>query len=196
MEEGYIKFRCNWIEGECDSQERISKINVVRDKLYSLGLIGAYPDGIGFGNISIRGSDLEFLITGSATGGIEHLDQNHFSLVTEYDIRKNSLTCIGPVKASSESLTHAMIYECSLETNAVIHVHSADLWKKLMNKVPTTSADAAYGTVEMADAIRKLFDDKDVVREKIIVMGGHPEGILAFGKGLEEALSILLKNID
>jgi L-ribulose-5-phosphate 4-epimerase len=196
MEEGYIKFKCNWIEGESCSDENVAKINTVREKLYKLGLIGVLPDGIGFGNISVRTCGLEFLITGSSTGGIEHLNRNHYSLVTKYDIRKNSLTCIGPVKASSESLTHAMIYECSQETNAVIHIHSVELWKRLMHKVPTTSADAAYGTAEMADETRKLFDDKEVAKEKIVVMGGHRDGILAFGKNLDDALKIILKNLD
>ncbi len=196
MEEGYIKFNCNWIRGECGSPETITKINGVREKLYKRGLIGAYPDGIGFGNISVRTQGFEFLITGSATGGMENLNRDHFSLVKDYKISENSLTCIGPLKASSESLTHAMIYECSPETNAVIHVHSDEMWKKLMHNVPTTSEDAAYGTVEMADAIRNLFDGEEVVKEKIIVMGGHPEGILAFGKDLDEALSNLLENLD
>jgi ribulose-5-phosphate 4-epimerase/fuculose-1-phosphate aldolase len=195
MEEGYIKFNCNWIEGEGSYDEIVARINPVREKLYALGLIGVLPDGIGFGNISVRIKGMEFLITGSSTGGIKQLSRNHYSRVTEYDIRKNRLTCIGPIKASSESLTHAMIYECSPETNAVIHIHSNELWNKLIHKVPTTSEDAPYGTAEIADEIRKLFDKKEVLKEKIIVMGGHSDGILAFGKDIDEAMSIILKNI-
>jgi L-ribulose-5-phosphate 4-epimerase len=195
MEEGYIKFSCNWIRGEGGPEELVEKINKVREKLVARGWIGAYPDGIGFGNISVRTNGLEFLITGSATGGIEKLNRNHYSLVKEYNIRKNSLTCVGPVKASSESLTHAMTYECSPETNAVIHIHSDELWEKLLHNAPTTSVDAAYGTPEIAEEIRKLFNEKKVLKEKIIVMGGHPEGILAFGRDPDEAMDIILKKL-
>ncbi len=196
MEEGYIKFNCTRIEGEVGSDEIIEKMNTVREKLHSLELIGVLPDGIGFGNISVRTNAMEFLITGSSTGGIKSLNRKHYSLVTEYNIHQNSLTCIGHVNASSESLTHAMIYECSPETNAVIHVHSGDLWKKLMNKVPTTSADAAYGTSEIADEIRRLFDNLEVQKEKIIIMGGHSDGIISFGKNPVEALEIILAHLS
>lgn len=194
MEEGYIKFNCKWTESELDSEEGISEINFAREKLYALGWIGVLPDGIGFGNISLRRNGNEFLITGTQTGAIEKLDRRHFSLVTNYSVKENSITCIGPLKASSESLTHAMIYECSPETKAVIHIHNSEMWNKLLNKAPTTNANAEYGTPEIANEIRRLFSDSRVKQEKIIVLGGHQDGILAFGKNIKEALNVILQN--
>jgi len=192
MDEGYIKFNCNWIKTDPVPGNMILEINNWRDTLYKLSLIGAYSNGIGYGNISIRLDKKTFLITGSATGLLNKLDENHYVLVNEYDFTLNRLVCKGPIKASSESLTHAAIYECSPETNAVIHIHNITLWENLINKVPTTSENVLYGTPDMADEIKKLFNKTKVAIEKTIVMGGHKEGILTFGKTLEEAGKILL----
>ncbi|TVQ15294.1 MAG: class II aldolase/adducin family protein [Bacteroidetes bacterium] len=195
MQEGYIKFNCHWIEAGPVSPDHTREINVWRDKLYALGLIGVYDNGIGFGNISMRHRGNSFIITGSATGGFKHLTENHFTLVTGYNLEQNSLECKGPIIASSESLTHAAIYECSPETMAVIHVHSMKLWKKLMNLVPTTNTYVEYGTPEMAGEIKRLFRETHVPEEKILVMGGHEEGIITFGKDMDEAGEALLKHL-
>jgi ribulose-5-phosphate 4-epimerase/fuculose-1-phosphate aldolase len=195
MDEGYIKFHCNWIKAEPISINQLHDINKWRDTLYSLGLIGIYSNGIGFGNISKRLTNHTFIITGSATGGLKKLNENHYVLVNEYNLRKNCLTCTGPIKASSESLSHAAIYECSNETNAVIHIHNFDLWEKLIHHVPTTREEISYGTTEMANEIRRLFIETDVKTEKIIAMAGHEEGIIAFGKTLDEAGEIILKRV-
>ena len=195
MDEGYIKFNCNWIKTNLIPEDKAVAINVWRDIMYKQGFIGVYDDGIGFGNISVRCEDQTFLITGSSTGEFEKLNENHYSLVTNYNLLQNSLTCKGPIKASSESLTHALIYECSPETNAVIHIHNIDMWNNLIHKVPTTKIEATYGTPEMANEIKRLFTESDVAAEKIIVMGGHKEGIISFGRTLEEAGNILLKRL-
>jgi len=195
MDEGYIKFNCNWIPSNDISPAKVAELNLWRDILYQKGLIGMYPDGIGFGNISTRCDEKTFLISGSATGGLATLTASHYSMVTDYDLSTNSVTCVGPLKASSESLTHALIYECSASTNAVIHVHNLDLWKRLIHRVPTSNENIPYGTPEMANEIKRLFAETSVSKEKIIVMGGHREGLISFGKDLEEAGTILLDKL-
>jgi len=196
MDEGYIKFNYNWIKDKPIPINKLSEINKWRDKLYKLKLIGAYDSGIGFGNISIRFENNTFIITGSATGNLRELSGNHYVLVTEYNLMKNSLTCKGPIKASSESLSHAVIYECLSDTNAVIHIHNLGLWEKLINKVPTTNKNISYGTSEMANEIKRLFEESNVRDEKIFVMGGHKEGIISFGKTLDEAGNTLLSKFN
>lgn len=193
LNEGYIKFKCNWIKSNPVSKDIISEINTWRNNLYNIGLIGAYDDGIGYGNLSIRIKKQTFLITGSATGNLNVLNENHYTLVSDYDILKNELTCIGPIKASSESLSHAMIYECFSETNAVIHVHNEAMWNKYFNLAPTTDKYVEYGTPEMAIEIDRLFKETNLAHNKFLVMGGHREGIIAFGKTLAEAGEILLR---
>jgi ribulose-5-phosphate 4-epimerase/fuculose-1-phosphate aldolase len=96
--------------------------------------------------------------------------------------------------ASSESLTHAAIYSCSKETNAVIHVHHKEKWNSLLNHAATTPLETAYGTPEMAYAIQNLILKNNIGNNKLIVMGGHEEGLISFGKTLEEATSTLLRN--
>ncbi len=198
-DEGYIKFSLKQIRKDTIPKYKFLKINIYRKKLHDMGLIGMYKEGknkgIGFGNISTRTKD-GFIITGSATGGIENLDIKHYSVVVSVDIDKNYLEYNGPVKPSSESMTHAAIYEQDKNINAVIHVHSLKLWKKLLNKVPTTRKDTTYGTPEMAHEIERLFRKTDVKEKKIIVAAGHKEGIFTFGKDIEEAFAIISGFID
>ena len=66
------------------------------------------------------------------------------------------------------------------------------LWERLINKIPTTSPEAEYGTPEIARDIIRLFKETDVKEKKILVMGGHKEGIISFGKDLDEAGNVLL----
>ena len=192
-EDGYIKFNCEWTITDPIANDAILGLNKCRAILFSKNLIGMYDNGIGFGNISKRIDAEQFIITGSATGRIRELTGQHYTKVTEHNIKTNSLTCEGPIKASSESLTHASIYLADSDVNAVIHVHSLDLWEKLIDKVPTTSTKIAYGTPEMANEIIRLFQETDVINQKIVVMAGHHEGIISFGKDLEEATEIILE---
>ena len=196
-DEGYIKFDCVWIRARALSFSDIEEIDSLRDKLYGLGLIGAHDDGVGFGNVSVRvGGSNEFVISGSATGGLKKLSGAHYCRVVGFDFRKNWLRCVGPVRASSESLSHAAVYLSCPDVNAVVHVHCLSLWKKLYGKVPTTSSDALYGTPEMAREIVRLLRGADACKKRVIVMGGHEEGILAFGKDLSDVEGVVLGLVD
>jgi len=196
--EGTIKFECYWEKtGTIVSGEVLKELNRWRDVLYDLKLIGAYPDGVGYGNISVRTKPADrFIITGSGTGKQKHLTRLGYSLVTNYSLSKNMLYCKGPVIASSESLSHAAIYETDPDVQAVIHVHHLEYWERLMDRVPVTGPHAEFGTPEMAREIIRLFHDTDVAVKKILVMGGHKEGIITFGKDLDEAGSYLLAYIN
>ena len=190
-EKGYVKFNCEQIKGCPVSPEIIKEINEVRQVLYNKGLIGMYENGIGFGNVSIR-ANKGILITASATGHIEELTNEHYSFVSEYDYDKNWVKCFGP-KASSESLTHLSTYECSPETNAVLHVHNLEFWKGLKDKVPTTKENVEYGTPEMAREIFRLFKETQVSKDKILVMAGHEEGLITFDTSPKKALESMLR---
>jgi ribulose-5-phosphate 4-epimerase/fuculose-1-phosphate aldolase len=185
--EGHIKFNCNWIEEELASEIIIEELNNWRQKLYNQQLIGAYPGGIGYGNISTRLADDTFLITGAGTGNIKDLDHKHYTLVIGFDFDANTIICQGPIKASSESMTHAIIYASLPEVNAVVHIHHSGLWQKLLHKSPTTSPQVAYGTPEMANEIRRLLEATNFIKSQILVMAGHEDGLIAFGKDIAEA---------
>ncbi len=194
-EKGYIKFNCIWSETGPVDEKLIVDINRWREILYQKGLIGEYPNNIGYGNISTRLVGNIFIITGTATGKLKTLTAEHYSKVIAYNLEKNSLTCMGPVKASSESLSHAALYASCLSANAIIHVHNKKLWEQLMKTEIATSANVEYGTPEMAKEIIRLFKETDLKKRGIFVMAGHEDGIVSFGKDMDEAGEILLKTI-
>lgn len=197
QEEGYIKFQSRWTQKAPLPYTVIQELLFWRQKMYQHHLLGAYPDGIGFGNISQRYTENQFLISGSATGNFPKLGPQHFSLVSDFDIAKNLVICEGPIIASSESMSHAVIYQECPEVNAVIHIHHMGLWKKWKHRLPTTDESATYGTPEMARAIIQLLKETSVrKKEKTFVMAGHQEGLIAFGNTLEEAGVLNLKLID
>ncbi len=193
MTEGYIKFQCNWDQKEIRIPEDLFfSLEKERLRLYKLDLIGMYSDGIGFGNISVRTVGGSFLITGSATGQFPTLNQSHYSMVSESSFVDNSISCKGLTKASAESLTHAAIYRAIPEVGAVVHVHCLWLWEKLLNHYPTTSGEIEYGTPEMALAVQSLAAEMGMSDENIIVMGGHQEGILAYGTSLKDTTTQII----
>ncbi len=191
-EKGYIKFNCEWKQTAPLPKLEVEELAHWRNQLYDLGLVGAYKDGVGFGNVSIRlGNSLEFIITGSATGHIPQITEEHCTLVKEYSFEKNWLHCEGPIKASSESLTHAAIYQVAPNVKAVVHVHNLDLWNSLLDKVPTTSPNVEYGTPDMAREMIRLLGETRTLKMGILVMAGHKEGVISFGKNLDEAGDII-----
>ena len=112
--------------------------------------------------------------------------------VNSFNIDDNAVQCVGPLKASSESLTHAAIYMADPGANAVIHVHCIDLWNELIHKVPTTNPSMDYGTIALARDIFRLFKESDVIEKRIIIMAGDRAGILTFGHDMDEAANVLL----
>lgn len=197
MSEGYVKFNCIWDQAQVEYPHAVYRqLESARSRLFAWGLIGVYPDGVGFGNISARSNGNSFIISGSATGGLSQLAPGDYALVTDYQIRQNTIFCKGLIKASSESLTHAAIYQEVPLAGAVVHVHSLYLWEKLIGKYPTTPAGIEYGTPEMAEAVGQFaFSIKDS-EEKIIVMGGHREGILSFGHQIDDAVQQIISVYD
>jgi L-ribulose-5-phosphate 4-epimerase len=189
----YIKFACEQVAAEITRFGNLAELNAYRRKLLHLRLIGVDSNGIGFGNLSIRDSATKnFYITGSATGRKPELTLADCARVVAYDFEKNWLRYEGSAIPSSESLTHAAVYESDAKAGSVIHCHDSKLWAALLNKAPTSSKAVDYGTPEMACEVTRLFKVTDVQSTKILVMAGHEGGIVAFGKDLEEAFAVLM----
>ncbi len=186
-DEGVIKFYCHWTEKKLEDSPALKKLNEVRNQLSELGFIGEYEDKIGFGNISVRFSQNHFLISGTQTGGVRKLTERDYAKVTGFDLSKNSVTCEGLVQASSESLTHAMLYQLSGDINTVIHTHHKAIWNQLLDQLPTAAKHITYGTPEMALEVKRLFRETDLKKTQVFVMAGHEDGIVAFGKDLDDA---------
>lgn len=130
----------------------------------------------------------DFIISGTQTGELSELAPEHYALVNLCDPIENHIIAQGPIKPSSEALTHGAIYALSPEIQAVIHVHSPEIWslrEKLL--MPSTPMDVPYGTPEMAQAVQQLWQSGQLKSAPVLAMGGHEDGIISFGRNMAEA---------
>ena len=192
MDEGVVKYHCNWEEADPVAAGNIADLMTWRERLHSWGLIGVYENGIGFGNVSVRlGNSCQFVISGTQTAHLSALGPESYCIVTEFNLEQNFLGCRGPVQASSESLTHAALYLHREDVGGIIHVHNPKLWQQLLFKVPTTRKEIPYGTPQMALEMFRLFEEENLADRKILAMAGHEDGIICFGSTLDEAGKVL-----
>lgn len=184
-DEGVIKFKLTLKRAPAPEMNQVIALEKWRALFYRLGLIGEYPiDKIGFGNLSSRLQNKSFIITGSQTGHLPHLQAHHYTKVIDCDLRKGSVTAKGLIPPSSESLTHFGIYEANPAVQYVFHVHHARLWEMMKNSdADFIAEDVAYGTQEMALAAKEVMAEKS---SGIFVMKGHEDGIIAYGTTAEE----------
>jgi ribulose-5-phosphate 4-epimerase/fuculose-1-phosphate aldolase len=194
IDEGYIKFDSVWQTSAPLDNHEIDDLIKWRRPLYAAGLIGHYSAvNIGYGNLSQR-TDVagQFVISGTQTGHLADLGNEHFALVTAYDIKRNIVHCTGATEASSESMTHAAIYELDAKIRAVVHVHSDELWLALKGSLPTTDDSVEYGTPQMAQEFYRLFSKTDFPDIGLAVMAGHDAGLISIGSCVQEAAARVL----
>ena len=191
--EGIIKYCLNHTQQAINLNFSIHSLNAWRTVLFKLGLIGQDSDrydGLGFGNISQRLDNIshQFVITGSQTGMFDSITRQQMALVLEADIQQNYLRSIGFYQPSSESLTHASLCQLDMNINAVIHVHSPTIWRhtKIL-QLPHISAEIPYGTVQMANEVKRLYHSGLLDETSLFTMLGHEDGVVAFGETLEAA---------
>ncbi|MGB0166119.1 MAG: class II aldolase/adducin family protein [Luteibaculum sp.] len=188
IDEGYIKYHITWKETDVAPIASDDEIIAARNQMFDLNLIGYdSKNQVGYGNISKRLAANNFAISGTQTGHIPRIKPEHFTRVTDYNIAENRLSCEGPIKASSESLTHAAIYELDPAIKAVIHVHNKHIWENYNELLPTTKKDIPYGTPQMAREIFRLWRLADLPKQKILIMAGHVDGVISFDSNFEEA---------
>jgi len=198
-DEGATKFSCRLRDTAPLPESDWRDLNEWRHTLAVLQVLGEDAHGVAFGNLSQRRPRThQFIITGTQTAGLALLDERHFAEVLSFDLERHALECRGPVLPSSEALSHAAVYESDRRVAACLHVHHADLWHALLGKVPSTSREGGCGSLKMARDILQLFSDArghdDAVR--VIVMGGHPDGLLFIGETLVGAGQRLLEELQ
>lgn len=193
IDEGYIKYRAEWRPGAPPPAAIAARLEAARRPLWDAGLIGHDPrHDVGYGNLSIRVEGNDFVISGTQTGALPTTTEQHYARVVIADIDANRVVCEGPLQASSESLTHAALYALDTEIGAVVHIHHKALWERHRGQLPTTAADIAYGTPEMAREFERLWHDTEFSRERVAVMAGHDDGLISVGGDLDEAAERLL----
>jgi ribulose-5-phosphate 4-epimerase/fuculose-1-phosphate aldolase len=175
--------------------DELGEVNAWRRLCHLCGLIGQVADryaGYGYGNISRRrpavGSAPSFVISGSQTGHLAQLTADHYALVLDCIPAENRVVARGPTKPSSESLTHGAVYAQSTAVGGVIHAHSPHIWRRAdALNIPMTDTAVTCGTPAMAQEVSRLFKATDVLQLGILAMGGHEDGIVAFGATVADA---------
>lgn len=191
-DEGYVKFTAHLTDAELPDCPELAALNEVRTELHELELIGVLPDGIGYGNLSVRlpGEDV-FWISGTATGAERELPLQSYCRVDSFDAATNEVWCRGRVEASSETMSHGAVYEANSEIGCVIHVHSRELFDFMrIGHFAKTPAEVEYGTPEMAAEVRKLVEESGEA-EGVFVLAGHQDGVVAYGPDIATARDVL-----
>ena len=190
MIDGVIKFHVEHEHKALPEFKDYTELETLRNRLFALGLIGETPDGIGYGNVSIPAGQHAFFITATQTGKHATLSQDQYTYVHNYDFDKFTVYSQGAEKPSSEALSHAMIYEVHPNIQAVIHVHSSALWQMMIqkNELATT---AEYGTTAMVHEIADLYSQRNPFEHNAFVMKGHEDGIITFGRNIQQAEAAL-----
>ncbi len=184
-DEGEIKFRLTLKRAPAPEQNQVIAIEKWRALFYRLSLVGEYPtEKIGYGNLSYRLHRNTFVITGSQTGHLPHLQTHHYTKVIECDLKRGSVTAEGLIPPSSESLTHYGIYLANPSIQCIFHVHHQSLRQMLKNrKIDSINEDVAYGSQDMANAVANLLDKKN---SGIFLIKGQEDGIISFGMTVED----------
>jgi hypothetical protein len=178
-----------------------------REILARLGLLGQDParyGGAGYGNASVRlgpfgdvpRGQRRFLVTGTGTGGRRAVGLADVCVVEAYDLRRDRVRSFGPVGPSSEALTHGALYDVAPGARAVLHAHAPEVWRAARRLgLPVTAPAAAPGTPELALEVQRLYRETALSSLRVLVMGGHEDGVLAFGAGLEQAGGVLVRQL-
>lgn len=161
----------------------------------AIGQEAARYGGVGFGNVSGRVGPFPgapgarpFLITGTQTGGRDCLALADFCVVDRWHIGRNHVHSRGEILPSSESMTHGALYDLGPHIRFVFHGHCPVLWRSARGlRLPTTDPRVPYGTPGMATEVARLYRETPLAERRVLAMGGHEDGIIAFGHTAEEA---------
>jgi len=206
-DEGVIQFGVEHERRELEARrygELACELIAWREIMALTGLVGQEPgryEGAGYGNVSSRVGPRSaaigkrsFLITGSQTSGNRCIDLGDFAVVDGYDYSANRVRSHGCSMPSSESMTHAAVYDASPLVRCVLHAHSPVLWRRRHAlRLPVTDPSVSNGTPEMALEVRRLYRETVLPERQVLAMGGHEDGILVFGRNPEDAGGVLLR---
>jgi ribulose-5-phosphate 4-epimerase/fuculose-1-phosphate aldolase len=204
--EGVTKFSTTHARAPLSSLERDVARSLCgwRAVLFRLGLVGRDPQrygGAAYGNVSARVGPFPgergaraFVVSGTQTGDLPEVDVDHFCTVTRYELRRNHVVSHGPIAPSSESMTHGAVYDVSPTVRAVLHVHAPMIFRAAAAlSLPCTAAGIDYGTPEMAWEVARLWRSTALPEVGVFAMTAHEDGIIAFGRSLDEAGARLIR---
>ncbi|MCB1172787.1 MAG: class II aldolase/adducin family protein [Leptospiraceae bacterium] len=208
--EGIIKFRYDHTRTELPPvfESKVAELEAARSVLHQKKYIGLDSNGMGYGNLSVRidahmdslhtfadcAPSLQggFLISGSQTAHLTKLTRDHYVLVQAFSLGDFYLQACGAATPSSESLSHAAVYLIDPDVRAIIHIHKPDLWQYMLDHAYPATGAVDYGSMEMAQAVQRLFDEGAFREHRALVMDGHFGGVIGFGSDPQNALQCIL----
>jgi len=202
--EGVIQFQLDFQKSPAPAPGTLIELNAWRKIFKQLGLLGQDPeryDGFGFGNLSRRishpkGRQDTFIISGTQTGGLENLRPDDYVTVLDCSATDNRVTASGPIEPSSESLVHGVLYQADPAIAWVMHLHSPDIFAcQEALDLPVTADHAGCGTPQLAEEVARLHTPIAEVGARLLVMGGHEDGILAYGTTSHETGSLVVATL-
>jgi ribulose-5-phosphate 4-epimerase/fuculose-1-phosphate aldolase len=193
-DEGIIKFELKFNHAPPQELKSVAELNAWRQILHRLGLTGldsSRYQGLAYGNVSRREGPNRFIVSGTQTGAKNCLTPDDYCLVLDFDLAKNHVHAEGPIKPSSEALTHGAIYAANSHIECVLHAHSPVIWRYATQLgIYQTDASIASGTPEMGQAVGQAVRN---LNSGIISMGGHEDGLIAFADTIWQAAVALVK---
>jgi len=191
-QEGVIKFELEHSDAPLSAElaELLGPLLGWRRVMFDLGMVGqdlARYGGLGYGNVSVRVNAVgAFLVSGSQTSGLKAPISKDFACVEAFDHEAARIVSHGEVRPSSESMTHAVLYKMNPDIRCVLHAHDAVIWDYARDLgLSSTPEDVEYGTPEMVLAVEAIARRLGGVG--VFSMGGHRDGIIAFGRNEDEA---------
>ncbi|MEQ8857120.1 MAG: class II aldolase/adducin family protein [Pseudomonadales bacterium] len=186
--EGTIRFAygLEHPDGPVADPEQFLALRGWRTVLRRLGLLGQDAGrygGLGFGNLSARDPQQpeQFVITASQTAGTPAFEDADLVRIVAGNTARFWVDALGHQPPSSETLTHAMVYQADASVGWVLHGHSPDIWQRAEElALPATAADVPYGSPAMVDAVAGLLAAHPG-RPLVFVTLGHRDGVFGCG---------------
>ena len=192
--DGVIQFQLHHRAAPPPDAAATEVLSGLRDALHARGWIGRDParyGGLGYGNVSRRLEADAFLVSATQTGHLATLAAGDWVTVVAASPATNQLWSEGVGKPSSESLTHAAIYQ-ACDAAFVCHIHHPALWRAACAgaiALPKTPASATYGTPAMAAALSHISTTTNL--PFAAAMSGHEDGLMAASDSPAELLELL-----
>lgn len=198
MTEAVIQFQCNLRPpgDEAAHAAAARTLGTLLEQARALGIVGRDPgrnpryDGLAFGNVSTgTGAEAGFWVSATQTADLAVLEPDMAVRVEAWSIDANRVDARGRRMPSSETLSHAAIFEArGSRPTTVVHGHAPRLWALAdALELPVTDPAAANGTIAIARAVRALAIDE----AGLIVMGGHRDGVLAYADSGPRAIAAI-----
>lgn len=131
-----------------------------------------------------------FFITASFAN-LANLKKEDFVEVLNCAASAKEVTVNGKKPPSSETFLHYLIYKNRPDVNVIFHVHDEKIINNAQRlarefKIPVTKEEKPYGTIELAQEVKKVLG-----KNNYVIMKNH--GVIGMGKDVNKAGEVITK---